>query len=114
MTINKGDYLLIKMYGMEVPVRAAANEANGYAEIKLGKSGFSTISVSDVVRIVPKGEHLQTLLDPTTAEMSCGVCGAVGEFQAPAIASIDGTESTINLRCKSHQWTIVVPAKFVD
>jgi hypothetical protein len=114
MTIKKGDYLLIKIHGMEVPVTAAADGADGYVEIRLGKSGFSTIGACDVVRIVPRGEHLQTFLDPTKAQMPCETCGAVGVFQAPAVASLDGTESTVTFACKGHQWSRIVPAKFVD
>lgn len=47
MPIKRGDRLFLKQHGVEVPVEAASDEADGSLQIKY-KGTFSTVNVSDV------------------------------------------------------------------
>jgi hypothetical protein len=54
MPIKRGDRLLFKQQGVEIPVEAASDEEDGSVEIKFHT--FLTVNVTDVRPVVPDAE----------------------------------------------------------
>ena len=105
-TIKRGDRLILKQYGMEIPVVAASSEHDGTIQIKY--SGvFSTVAVSDVRLLDEDGVVAISGNQPDVLSGAppCARCGQFGISVPPGRADPISRTLEVEFRCPNgHYW----------
>ena len=112
MPIKRGDRIVVKVHGVEVPAEAASDEADGSIQIKR-KGTFSTVEVADVCCVDTDAFPVSGVVpDVAKGTPICPQCGRPGRSVLPNQADVIRRVLVADFRCdNSHQWQKEYPLR---
>ena len=108
MAIKKGDRLILKQGGVDIPVEAASDEKGGMVVIKQ-RGAFANCSTTDLEPDVSSYDETVQITgnqpDVTNASPQCPTCKDLGRFVPPNWVDTARRVLCVRFRCKNgHTW----------